>query len=100
MPPSVQPYIPRFQLAIRVINDEVAEHLQATSLPLHHLRQGLTVQQGYMMAAEFHPGYNVITCLQDVNWLEHDHWVNPIRDLPTCATMCCGGTYGRTHSTP
>ena len=34
------------------------------------------------MAAEFHPGYQTITCLQDANWLEHDHWVNPIRDLP------------------
>ena len=34
------------------------------------------------MAQEFHPRYNMITCLQDVNRLEHDHWVNPIRDLP------------------
>ena len=75
---SVQPYVPRSQLAIRVMNDEVAEHLEATSLPLHHLRRGLTVRQGYMMAAEFHPGYQTITCLQDVNQLEHDHWVNPI----------------------
>ena len=83
MLPSVQPYIPRSQSAIRVINDEVAEHLEATSLPLHHLRRGLIVRQGYQtMAAEFHPGYNVITCLQDVNRLEHDHWVNPIQDLP------------------
>ena len=38
------------------------------------------------MAAEFHPGYQTITCLQDVNRLEHDHWVNPIRDLPH---VCC-----------
>ena len=35
-----------------------------------------------MMAAEFHPGYQTITCLQDVNRLEHNHWVNPIHDLP------------------
>ena len=34
------------------------------------------------MAIEFHPGYNMTTCLQDINQLEHDHWVNPIRDLP------------------
>ena len=35
---SVQPYVPRSQLAIRVMNDKVAEHLEATSLPLHHLQ--------------------------------------------------------------
>ena len=34
---SVQLYVPRSQSAIRVMNDEVAEHLEATSLPLHHL---------------------------------------------------------------
>ena len=78
---SVQPYVLRFASAIQVMNEEVEEHLEATSLPLHHLRR-VTVQQGYIMAQEFHPGYNVITCLQDVNWLEHDHWVNPIRNLP------------------
>ena len=36
----------------------------------------------YMMTAEFHPGYQTITCLQDVNRLEHDHWINPIHNLP------------------
>ena len=82
MPPSVQPYILRSALAIQVINEEVAEHLDTTSLTLHRLQQGLIVQQGYLTMAKFHPGYNVITCLQDVNRLEHDHWVNPIRDLP------------------
>ena len=83
MPPSVQPYIPRSASAIQVMNNEVVEHLEATSLPLRRLRQGLIVRQGYYaMAEEFHPGYNMITCLQDVNWLEHDHWVNPIRNLP------------------
>ena len=65
------------------MNDEVAEHLEETSLPLCCLQQGLIVRQGYYtMAEEFHPGYNMITCLQDVNWLEHDHWVNPIQNLP------------------
>ena len=65
------------------MNDEVAEHLEATSLPLCCLRQGLIVGQGYYtMAKEFHPGYQVIICLQDFNRLEHDHWVNPIRNLP------------------
>ena len=34
------------------------------------------------MAKEFHPGYNMITYLQDVNQLEHNHWVNPIWNLP------------------
>ena len=34
---SVQPYVPRSQSAIRIMNNEVAEHLEATSLPLHHL---------------------------------------------------------------
>ena len=38
------------------------------------------------MAEEFHPGYNMITCLQDVNQLEHNHWVNPIQNLPY---VCC-----------
>ena len=36
--------------------------------------------------AKFHPRYNMITCLQDVNRLEHDHLGNPIWDLPyTCS---------------
>ena len=38
MLPSVQPYIPRSKSAIWVINDKVAEHLDATSLPLCHLQ--------------------------------------------------------------
>ena len=34
---SVQPYIPRSASVIQVMNNEVAEHLEATSLPLHRL---------------------------------------------------------------
>ena len=34
---SVQPYVPRSQSVIWVMKDGVAEHLEATSLPLHHL---------------------------------------------------------------
>ena len=33
------------------------------------------------MQQKFYPAYEVITCLQDVNWLEFDHWVNTHRDL-------------------
>ena len=67
--------------AIRVMNDEVEEFLEATRLPLHHLRLGLTVQQGYMAQQEFYPGYKVIGSLQDLTQFEFDHWINEHRDL-------------------
>ena len=75
------PYIPRSASAIRVMNDEVEEFLEATRLPLHHLRLGLTVRQGYMAQQEFYPGYQTIESLQDLTRFEFDHWVNEHRDL-------------------
>ena len=78
---SVEPYIPRSPSAIRVMNEEVAEYLDQTRLPLRRLRAGLTVRQGYQMQQEFYPGYETITSLPDVNRLELDHWSRYHRDL-------------------
>ena len=62
------------------MNDEAEEFFEATRLPLHRLRLGLTVRQGYM-AQQVYPGYQTIEFLQDLTRFEFNHWVNEHQDL-------------------